>query len=98
MTVETLFVVGAGVAGTVAAYVMAKRDWMYWLLNAEEQRGQQNMTGGRLYAHSIEGIMPGFAASAPIRTCRCAEKSRAAEESAVTLDFHRAPYSHALTS
>lgn len=31
-------VVGAGVAGTVAAYVMAKRDWMYWLLNAETAR------------------------------------------------------------
>lgn len=48
------------------------------------------MTGGRLYAHTLEAIIPGFAASAPVERKVTREKiSFLTEESAVTLDFHR---------
>lgn len=59
-------VVGAGVAGTVAAYVMAKAGLDVLVIERGNSAGSKNMTGGRLYAHSIESIMPGFATSAPI--------------------------------
>lgn len=48
------------------------------------------MTGGRLYAHTLEAIIPCFAASAPIERKVTREKiSFLTKESAVTLDFHR---------
>ncbi len=84
-------VVGAGVAGTVAAYVMAKAGLDVLVIERGNSAGSKNMTGGRLYAHSIESIMPGFATSAPIERVVTREKSPLTEESAVTLDFHRAP-------
>lgn len=85
-------VVGAGVAGTVAAYVMAKAGLDVLVIERGNNAGSKNMTGGRLYAHSIESIMPGFATSAPIERVVTREKiSFLTEESAVTLDFHREP-------
>lgn len=50
-------VVGAGVAGTVAAYVMAKAGLDVLVIERGNSAGSKNMTGGRLYAHSIESIM-----------------------------------------
>ncbi len=47
-------VVGAGVAGTVAAYVMAKAGLDVLVIERGNSAGSKNMTGGRLYAHSIE--------------------------------------------
>ncbi|SEL72009.1 electron transfer flavoprotein-quinone oxidoreductase [Kosakonia sacchari] len=83
-------VVGAGVAGTVAAYVMAKAGLDVLVIERGNSAGSKNMTGGRLYAHSIERIMPGFAQHAPIERTVTREKiSFLTEESAVTLDFHR---------
>ncbi|GAR40711.1 electron transfer flavoprotein-ubiquinone oxidoreductase [Salmonella enterica] len=92
-------VVGAGVAGTGAAYVMAKAGLDVLVIERGNSAGSKNMTGGRLYAHSIESIMPGFATSAPIERVVTREKiSFLTEESAVTLDFHRAPPTPPLTS
>nr|VUD22493.1 oxidoreductase FixC [Salmonella sp. NCTC 7297] len=67
-------VVGAGVAGTVAAYVMAKAGLDVLVIERGNNAGSKNMTGGRLYAHSIESIMPGFATSAPIERVVTREK------------------------
>ena len=83
-------VVGAGVAGTVAAYVMAKAGLDVLVIERGNSAGSKNMTGGRLYAHSIERIMPGFAQNAPIERAVTHEKiSFLTEENAVTLDFQR---------
>lgn len=83
-------VVGAGVAGTVAAYVMAKAGLDVLVIERGNSAGSKNMTGGRLYAHSIERIMPGFAQNAPIERTVTREKiSFLTEENAVTLDFQR---------
>ncbi|QMD24970.1 FAD-dependent oxidoreductase [Citrobacter freundii] len=82
-------VVGAGVAGAVAGYVMAKAGLDVLVIERGNSAGSKNMTGGRLYAHSLESIMPGFAEEAPVERKVTREKiSFLTEESAVTLDFH----------
>lgn len=83
-------VVGAGVAGSVAALVMARAGLDVLVIERGDSAGCKNMTGGRLYAHTLEEIIPGFAASAPVERKVTREKiSFLTEESAVTLDFHR---------
>lgn len=82
-------VVGAGVAGAVASYVMAQAGLDVLVIERGNSAGSKNMTGGRLYAHSLERIMPGFAEEAPVERKVTREKiSFMTEESAVTLDFH----------
>ena len=83
-------VVGAGVAGTVAAYIMAKAGLDVLVIERGNSAGSKNMTGGRLYAHVIERIMPGFGQQAPVERKVTREKiSFMTEESATTLDYHR---------
>ncbi|MEC5319618.1 FAD-dependent oxidoreductase [Brenneria populi subsp. brevivirga] len=82
-------VVGAGVAGCIAGYVMAKAGLEVLVIERGNTAGSKNMTGGRLYAHSLEKIMPGFAQEAPVERKVTREKiSFLTDESAVTLDFH----------
>ncbi|MEQ9721402.1 FAD-dependent oxidoreductase [Yersinia alsatica] len=82
-------VVGAGVAGCIAGYVMAKAGLDVLVIERGNTAGSKNMTGGRLYAHSLEKIMPGFAQEAPVERKVTKEKiSFLTDESAVTLDFH----------
>lgn len=82
-------VVGAGIAGSVASYLMAQAGLDVLVIERGNSAGSKNMTGGRLYAHSLESIMPGFAQEAPVERKVTREKiSFLTEESAVTLDFH----------
>ncbi|MCO7254090.1 FAD-dependent oxidoreductase [Dickeya oryzae] len=82
-------VVGAGVAGCVAGYVMAKAGLDVLVIERGNSAGSKNMTGGRLYAHSLEKIMPGFAQEAPVERKVTREKiSFLTEESAITMDYH----------
>lgn len=81
-------VVGAGVAGSVAALVMARAGLDVLVIERGDSAGCKNMTGGRLYAHTLEAIIPGFAASAPVERKVTREKiSFLTEESAVTSTF-----------
>ena len=74
-------VVGAGVAGSVAALVMARAGLDVLVIERGDSAGCKNMTGA---------IIPGFAVSAPVERKVTREKiSFLTEESAVTLDFHR---------
>lgn len=68
-------VVGAGVAGTVAGYVMALSGLDVLVIERGNSAGSKNMTGGRLYAHSLERIMPWFAQEAPLERKVTREKS-----------------------
>ncbi|MCO7261594.1 FAD-dependent oxidoreductase [Dickeya zeae] len=82
-------VVGAGVAGCVAGYVMAKAGLDVLVVERGNTAGSKNMTGGRLYAHSLEKIIPGFAQQAPVERKVTREKiSFLTEDSAVTMDYH----------
>lgn len=82
-------IVGAGLAGSVAAYVLAKAGANVLVIERGNYAGSKNMTGGRLYAHSLEKIIPGFANTAPIERKIVKEKiSFLTDDSGVTLDYH----------
>lgn len=81
-------VVGAGIAGSTAAYVMAKAGLDVLVIERGNYPGSKNMTGGRLYAHSLERVIPGFAKEAPVERRVTREKiSFMTEEDTVTLDY-----------
>ena len=81
-------IVGAGMAGCVAAYVLAKAGADVLVIERGNYAGSKNMTGGRLYAHSLERVMPGFAKDAPVERKVVREKvSFLTDDSAVTLDY-----------
>ncbi|MDY6082466.1 MAG: FAD-dependent oxidoreductase [Actinomycetaceae bacterium] len=56
-----VIVVGGGCAGTVAAYVAAKKGKSVLLIERGEHPGAKNMTGGRLYAHSLRRLLDTYA-------------------------------------
>ena len=60
-------VVGAGLAGSTTAYCLAKAGLSVLVLERGDTPGSKNLTGGRLYAHSLEKVIPGFAERAPIQ-------------------------------
>ena len=53
-------VVGAGCAGSVAAYVLAREGKSVLMIERGSDAGAKNMTGGRLYAHALRAVFPGF--------------------------------------
>jgi electron transfer flavoprotein-quinone oxidoreductase len=59
-------IVGGGLAGSAAAYTLAKAGLTTVLIERGQTCGSKNVTGGRLYAHSMEKLIPGFAEEAPV--------------------------------
>lgn len=59
-------VVGGGLAGLSAAYQMAKKGLDVLVVERGEQCGCKNVSGGRLYSHSLEKLIPNFAKEAPL--------------------------------
>ena len=53
-------VVGAGCAGSVAAYELAKVGKSVLLVERGNYAGAKNMTGGRIYSHSLKKVFPHF--------------------------------------
>lgn len=88
---EDLFdviIVGAGCAGCVAACLLARNGLNVVVIERGNTAGAKNMTGGRLYAHSLERVLPGFAASAPVERLVTREKvSFLTADSGVTVEL-----------
>lgn len=61
-----VIIVGGGVAGLAASIVLAENDLEVLLVERGDYCGAKNVTGGRLYGHSLEKIIPNFADEAPI--------------------------------
>lgn len=59
-------VVGAGIAGTVAAYQLASAGLSVALLERGEVAGAKNLSGGVLYAAVMSQVFPGFLDEAPL--------------------------------
>lgn len=82
-------VVGAGLAGSTAAYCMAKEGLSVLLLERGDNAGSKNVTGGRLYGHSMEKVIPGFAQEAPVERKITREMvSLVTDDSCFTINFH----------
>jgi electron transfer flavoprotein-quinone oxidoreductase len=62
----TAIVVGAGPAGSTAAYLLAKEGHEVLLIEKGSAPGAKNMFGGRMYSHALNRIIPNFWEEAPV--------------------------------
>lgn len=83
-----VIIVGAGPAGSTAGYILANAGLEVLIIERGDFPGSKNMTGGRLYSHSLEKIIPGFSTEAPLERKVVKETvTMLTEDSAVSLDF-----------
>lgn len=61
-----VIVIGAGIAGCVTAYQLARQGRSVLLIERGEAPGSKNLSGGVLYSRGIEQVFPGFLAEAPV--------------------------------
>ncbi|HYB17118.1 MAG TPA: FAD-dependent oxidoreductase [Streptosporangiaceae bacterium] len=61
-----VIVIGAGVAGCVAAYQLARQGHSVLLIERGEAPGSKNLSGGVLYSRGIQQVFPGFLDQAPV--------------------------------
>jgi electron transfer flavoprotein-quinone oxidoreductase len=61
-----VIVIGAGIAGCVAAYQLARQGRSVLLIERGEEPGSKNLSGGVLYSRGIEQVFPDFLAEAPV--------------------------------
>ena len=74
-------VVGGGLAGLTCAYLLAQAEMEVLLIERGDFCGAKNVTGGRLYGHTLEKVIPGFAEEAPVeRKVTKERKDRAHDE------------------
>lgn len=83
-----VIVVGAGCAGSVAAYELAKMGKSVLIVERGNFAGAKNMTGGRIYSHSLKKVFPEFEKEAPLERKIVRERiSLIAPESNFTIDY-----------
>ena len=81
-------VVGAGCAGSVAACVLAREGKSVLMIERGSDAGAKNMTGGRLYAHALRAVFPGFESEAPLERKIVRERvSLITEDESTTVEF-----------
>lgn len=85
-------IVGGGIAGCISAYLLAKEGLEVLLIERGNFIGAKNMSGGRIYAHSIEPVFPNFAQIAPIERLITREKlSFITTDDNVTMEYALKP-------
>jgi electron transfer flavoprotein-quinone oxidoreductase len=83
-----VIVVGAGLAGTAAAYTLAKAGVKVLLLERGDFPGSKNVMGGILYRQPMEKVIPGWWRDAPVERPISEQRVWAlTEDSAVTLGY-----------
>ncbi len=83
-----IIVVGSGCAGAVAAYVAASAGKSVLVVERGNYAGAKNMTGGRIYSHSLKKVFPDFEQSAPLERKITHERIAMMDpESEMTIDF-----------
>jgi electron transfer flavoprotein-quinone oxidoreductase len=61
-----VIVIGAGIAGCIAAYQLARQGRSVLLIERGEAPGSKNLSGGVLYSRGIQQVFPDFLAEAPV--------------------------------
>jgi electron transfer flavoprotein-quinone oxidoreductase len=62
-------IVGAGIAGSVAAYQLAKAGLQVALIERGPYPGSKNLSGGVLYGRVLEPLFPNYWETAPVERC-----------------------------
>jgi electron transfer flavoprotein-quinone oxidoreductase len=81
-------VVGAGPAGSTAAYKLAEKGYNVLLIERGRVPGSKNVYGGKIYSHYIKQAYPNYEKEAPIH--RWVKKERfsiISGENSVTLEY-----------
>jgi electron transfer flavoprotein-quinone oxidoreductase len=98
----TAIIVGAGPAGSTAAYILAKEGHDVVLVERGTTPGCKNMYGGRMYSHALNRIIPGFWEEAPVQrpiareTVTFLSGARSVSMSCQNTDWTAGPY-HSFT-
>ena len=61
-----VIVIGAGIAGCVATYQLARQGRSVLLIERGETPGSKNLSGGVLYSRGIQQVFPDFLSEAPV--------------------------------
>ena len=81
-------VVGAGLAGSVAAYELAQAGKSVLVIERGDWPGAKNMTGGRIYGHALRAVFGERVAEAPLERRVAHERiSLMAPDANLTVDF-----------
>ena len=81
-------VIGSGCAGAVAAYVAASAGKSVLVIERGNFAGAKNMTGGRIYSHSLKKVFPDFEQEAPLERKITHERiAMLNTDSEMTIDF-----------
>jgi electron transfer flavoprotein-quinone oxidoreductase len=83
-----VIVVGGGLAGLSAAYLLAKEGIGVLVVERGDYSGAKNVTGGRLYLNPIRDLLPGLWEQAPLERCVTKERiTMMSEKSAVSVEL-----------
>lgn len=83
-----VIIVGGGLAGSAAAYTLAKAGVEVAVIERGEVCGSKNMTGGRLYGHSLKTLIPDFEERAPLERRITKERvSLMSESGSTTIEY-----------
>jgi electron transfer flavoprotein-quinone oxidoreductase len=83
-----VIVVGAGPAGSSAAYLLAKKGFKVLLIERGREIGDKNLYGGRVYAPPIREIWPELDKEAPIQRWVTKERISIIDgERAITIEY-----------
>ncbi|HEY6586186.1 MAG TPA: FAD-dependent oxidoreductase [Candidatus Methanoperedens sp.] len=83
-----VIIVGAGPAGSAAAYSLAKMGFNVLMIERGKYPGAKNVMGGRMYAYALNRLIPEFWKEAPIERKVTHEKlTLQGEKASFTLDF-----------
>lgn len=81
-------VVGAGCAGSVAAFELASAGKSVLVVERGNFAGAKNMTGGRIYSHALKKVFPNFEEEAPLERKITHERMAMMDaSSSVAIDF-----------